>query len=272
MSFGPDLEWHPKPSRQRHPFTRRRVLKWFLITLGLLTAGFVALIAFVVIQLNGGLPWAFTTAPKPSDPQVVAANNAGNIQREKLMTGLQTAGTRAGFSAVAVSLPDQLCTQGQHNWKIHNNFDLQCSTSTTLVLGSELPFDSRAKTQLVTFDDQMTVLGWQPNYGTTTMTSLKDLVAQDTGPVTPNRPAPFLDDGSHADYFHGHVGGQGSATIYIRFTAGVSAYPVQSLNDVPFGTTSPKDGTVAYQNTRTYLNGPKRYVILIDLTYQSFSG
>ncbi len=198
--------------------TRQRVLTWFLITLGIITLGIVALITFVVIQLGGGVKWVFTSAPNATDQRVVNANAAGNAERDRLVTDLQPAGARAGLTRVTATTPNLGCREGQHNWKINDDYDLECSTNVTLVLGSTHPSESVLRGQLLVFHDQLAAHEWQSAYSTNPLTSIRDILNQPPMAGTPGS-RPLLEQGSSATYFHGKRGGQGSATISLSFIA-----------------------------------------------------
>lgn len=251
--------------------TRRRVLKWVLITLGIITVGIVAMVTFVIIQLGGGLKWVFTSAPKATDEQVVAANTAGSAQRDKLVADLQSAGAAAGLMRVTATTPNLSCHEGQHNWKINNDYNLQCDTNTSLVLGSTHPSETVLKTQLLAFHDQLTAHGWQSAYTTTPLTSIKEIV--NAPPISGTQGSlPLLEQGHSAMYFHGQRGGQGSATIDLRFTGDQGDWSVRGLDRVPYGTPTPEGGPRALRDTLAYLYAdPDRYIVNIALTYQTFS-
>ena len=252
--------------------TRRRVLKWFLITLGIITLGIVALVIFVIIQLGGGVKWVFTSAPKATDQQVVAANTAGSAQRDRLATGLQSAGALAGLTRVTATSPHLSCSEGQHNWKINNDYDLECTTNVRLILGSTHPSETALRTQLLAFHDQLAAGGWQSAYSTTPLTSIKDIVNAPPMAGTPGS-RPLLEQSSSAMYFHGKRGGQGSATINLRFTADQGDWAVRELERVPYGTSTPEGGTPAQKDVREYLFGePHRYIVNIALTYVTYYG
>lgn len=252
--------------------TRQRVLKWFLITLGIITLGIVALITFVVIQLGGGVKWVFTSAPKATDQHVVTANAAGSAERDRLVTDLQSAGAMAGLTRVTATSPNLGCREGQHNWKINNDYDLECSTNVKLILGSTHSSESVLRGQLLAFHDQLAAHQWQSAYSTTPLTSIKDILNQPPMAGTPGS-RPLLEQGSSAMYFHGKRGGQGSATMSLSFTADQGDSAVRELDRVPYGTSSPEGGTAAGKDVREYLFGePERYIVHIALTYQTFSG
>lgn len=252
--------------------TRQRVLKWFLITLGIITLGIVALVIFVVIQLGGGVKWVFTSAPKATDQDVVAANTAGKAERDRLVTDLQSAGATAGLTRVTATSPHLACSVGQHNWKINNDYDLECSTTGKLILGSTHPSESVLREQLLAFHDQLAAHGWQSAYSTAPLTSIKDIVNQPPMAGTPGS-RPLLEQDSYAMYFHGKRGGQGSATMGLGFTADLGDPEVRELDRIPYGTSTPEGGTAAGKDVREYLVGePERYIVMISLTYQSFNG
>ncbi len=257
---------------QQHT-TRRRVLKWFLLTLGTITVGIIALVIFVIVQLGGGLKWALTTAPKATDEHVVAANTAGSAQRDALVADLQSAGAAAGLMRVAATTPNLSCREGQHNWKINNDYDLQCDTNTSLVLGSTHSSEAALRTQLLALHDQLTAHGWQSAYTTTRLTSIKEIV--NAPPPSSGTPGsrPLLEQGRSAMYFHGERGGQGSATIDLRFTADQGDWAVRGLDRVPSGSATPDGEPPALRDTQAYLFAhPDRYIVNIALTYQTFSG
>ncbi len=250
--------------------TRQRVLKWFLITVGITTLGIVALVIFVVIQLGGGVRWMFASAPKATDQNVVAANTAGGAQRDRLVADLQSAGATAGLTRVTATTPNLGCSEGQHNWKINNDYDLECSTNVRLILGSAHPSESALRAQLLALHDQLVAHGWQTAYTTTPLTSIKDIVNQLPISGTPGS-RPLLEQSRSAMYFHGRRGGKGSATINVRFTADQGDWAVRELERVPFGTSNPEGGAPAVKDVREYLFGePQRYIVNIALTYVTF--
>jgi len=259
-----------RPARTR--ITRPRFLKGCLIAAGIFTLGFVSLIVFVLIELAGGFPWAFTEAPKATDQHVVAANSAGDVQRDKLVSVLQSAGATAGLKRVTVTAPAQSCREGQHNWKINNDYDLQCDTNVSLILGSASPPETALRTQLLAFHDQLVAHGWQSAYMNTPLTSIKDIVNQPPTPGTEGS-RPILETNRAATYFHGKRGGQGSATISMHFTADQGDWTVKGLDRAPYGTPAPEGGSQALKDTRAYLSdGTHRYIINIEVTYVTFYG
>lgn len=252
--------------------TRQRVLKWFLITLGIITLGIVALVIFVVIQLGGGVKWVFTSGPKATDQHVVALNTAGNTQRDQLVADLQSAGAAAGLTRVTATTPNLGCSEGQHNWKRNDDYDLECSTNVKLILGSGHPSESALRAQLLAFHDQLIAHAWQTAYKTTPLTSIKDIVNQPPISGTPGS-RPLLEQSDSAMYFHGKRGGQGSATMSLSFIADQGDSAVRELDRVPYGTSNPEGGTAAGKDVRGYLFGePERYIVHIALTYVTFYG
>ena len=132
--------------------------------------------------------------------------------------------------------------------------------------------ETALRTQLLAFHDQLAAHGWQSAFSTTPLTSIKDIVNAPPKSGTPGS-RPLLEQSSSARYFHGKRGGQGSATINLRFTADQDDWSVQGLDRVPYATSTPEGGPPALKDTREYLfGGPQRYIVNIALTYLTFSG
>lgn len=248
-----------------------RVLRGCLISASVFAVTAVGLVIFGLIQLNGGLPWAFTTAPKATDANVVAANTAGNMARDLLVTELRAAGVSAGLVPVTATTPVLDCREGQHNWKINSSYDLQCDTTVTVILGSTYPSETALRTQLLALHDQLTAHGWRSVYAeTTTLPSIRDALNQPEPPGTPGT-RPFLAQNRHATYVHGTQRGQGSATIALHFGDAHDWSQVRSPL-TPYGISTQIGGWNAYRATETYLAGGSKYVVSLGLAYVTFSG
>ena len=265
MSFGPDLEWHPRPSKVRT--SRRPALKGCLIMLGMFPVVFFVLLVVMSLLLNGSLPWVVVTHVKATDRQVVAASLAGDIRRDQLVSVLQSVGAKVGLTPVAVTPPThQDCIEGQHNWEINDPFDLQCRTGVIVVLGSTHASEATLRTQLRALDDQLAAHGWRSSSTYPIWSSIRMRLNE----ASNERLQPFLEQGASADYFHGERATQGSDTISLLFTAS----PERVMFDqAPYGPPTPDKGRAATKDTLAYLKGaPNRYVAVIELTYLYFSG
>jgi len=265
MSFGPDLEWHPRPSKVRT--SRRPALKGCLIMLGMFPVVFFVLLVVMSLLLNGSLPWVVVTHVKATDRQVVAASLAGDIRRDQLVSVLQSVGAKVGLTPVAVTPPThQDCIEGQHNWQTKDNFDLQCRTRVIVVLGSTRTSETALRTQLRGLDDQLAAHGWQSSAEEPIWPSIRMRLNE----ASNERLQPFLEQGASCDYFHGARATQGSDTISLLFTAS----PQRAMFDqAPYGPPTPDKGRAATKDARAYLKGaPNRYLAVIDLAYMYFSG
>ena len=264
MSFGPDLEWHPRPAKVRA--SRRPVPMGCLITLGVFPGVFIVLLLAVSVLLNGRLPWVVVTHVKATDRQVVAASLAGDVRRDQLVSVLQSVGAKVGLTPVAVTPPThQDCSEGQHDWQTKDNFDLQCRTRVIVVLGSTHASETALRTQLRGLDDQLAAHGWQSSDEEPIWPSIRMRLNE----ASNERLQPFLGQGASADYFHGVRATQGSDTISLHFTAS----PQRVMFDqAPYGPASPDKGRAATKDARAFLNGaPNRYIAIIDLAYMYFS-
>lgn len=265
MSFGPDLEWHPKPPRQHQPGTRRRAVKWFLIAIGALTVGFLALVAVVVIQLDGGPRWAFSTAPTQTDKAVVSANAAGGRTLNQTVADLYADAKTAGLDPVAATTPELVCQTGQHNWKRNDDYGLQCDTTVHLIVGATRKSEAGLRTQLLNLDTQLTKAGWMSHFVNSPPMSIKDLVNAPAG--TTLDPA-FLDRSQTASYRRGKNGTQGSTTLSAEFGSKTKDGAVAQMHVASGGVQRPE-----FTQTATYLAGhPGRYVINLSVTTITFSG
>lgn len=273
----------PDPTSQptRSSIIRKRVLKGSLITLGVGTVAFVGLVIFALIQLEGGWPWAFTSAPEETDREVVAANQAGDSERNKLVASVQAAGSVADLTRVTATPPELRCRTGQHNWKRNDDFDLQCTSKVSLMLGSGLPTETigsetvestavseaALRTQLLLLHEQLVAQGWKSSYQGNTMTSIKERLDNSTG-RSRSTSVPFLSRGGTAGYFHGK-GGKGSATITLDFAAQSNDYAAKKLEPVAPGTA---DEFSDYRAAQSYLADGAHYIATVQLTYVTFYG
>lgn len=112
------------PPRSRFPL-------WAKVTLGvlfavLLVCGFF--VAWLVVALSGGIDDVLSGRVDADDERVVAAREAAERDLAAEAGELPSAG-----AAVAQSSHDE-CVVGQHNWKIDEDFDLECTHARGLVL------------------------------------------------------------------------------------------------------------------------------------------
>lgn len=141
------------------PRARRPLPAWakaLLWTSGVLTVSTVAVVLWLLSVLSGGLDDLLASGPARNDPQVEQARTAAAPVVASAAADLTTALPLRGTGLRADA--DQ-CETGQHNWKIDDDWDLDCSLVRTDVLVADradlTAFAARVDAQLVD-------AGWTP--------------------------------------------------------------------------------------------------------------
>lgn len=108
--------------RRRLPFWAKAVLTVTAVA----CLGAALFVAAVVVSLSGGLDDALDVRkPTRDSAHVVEARTAA----EAALPARWEEVTRGVPGATGITLTDGGCTEGQHNWKIDDSFDLDCVAS-----------------------------------------------------------------------------------------------------------------------------------------------
>jgi len=146
----------------------RRLRWWQALLLGLaaLAALFAVLAALVLASLFGVFESLGGDPPREGDPEVVAArqDSAAALQQEvALVTESAVLPALPPGSAllaeVEVTPP---CQEGQHNWKIDDDFDLACSQSRREVVS--VPDRTSFRADMLQLDQALRANGWHPAF------------------------------------------------------------------------------------------------------------
>jgi hypothetical protein len=147
----------------------RRGLRWWQALL-LAVAGLVVLFLIYAGLAFASLVGAFDSLggdpPREGDPEVVAARQAS-------AASLRQEAALVTQSAVLPSLPEGSavlaqgevvppCQEGQHNWKIDDDFDLACSQSRREVV--TVPDQVSFRADMVRLDAALRDQGWRPAF------------------------------------------------------------------------------------------------------------
>lgn len=273
MSVHPDSV--PAPPVKRHS-TKYRMWKWVLITVGVLALSLAGLILFAIIQVSGGWPWAFTADAKETDAKVVAVNAESGVTFAQKATALRNAGAAVGLNMVASTSQTTSCDTGQHNWKINDNYDLECLIVGDVVLGSDYASNDQLKRQLLAFHDKLEAGGWKSVVTTQSgwPSSIRDAVSSLPG-NSPGSAPPFLRDPSNISYFQGeqYSTKPGTTRLAVEFGNLGSA----AVNGMKSNYSSKPSGELdldhAFQATQEYLRAhDNRYVVVLRVTTSGFIG
>lgn len=152
----------PSPVRPR-----RWLRRWWPLVLTLVLAPAVALVvwaAFVVVVFSGGVDELFRgDPPRPGDPEVVAARQeaaadlaaeGGEVLEGTVLPALPESAERLGGGEIH---PE--CREGQHNWKIDDDYDLVCHLERVEVVAVPAAVGFRA--DMVTLDEALRAAGWK---------------------------------------------------------------------------------------------------------------
>ena len=113
---------------------------WFKIVLWLAlgaTVTVVAVILWVVSALSGGLGRAVGFhGPTENDPKVLAARATAVTRLTTRADALAkvTASAFPGGGAVLARATASACQTGQHNFEVHNSFDLSCTVTVSIAV------------------------------------------------------------------------------------------------------------------------------------------
>ena len=144
--------------------TGSRRWKWWhvlLLVLGVGLAGLIAFVAAVYVSLIGGVDEIFRgDPPSEDDPQVVSAQQdaAGSLTESAGPLVQHVLGTHSGARLVAQGLRRPRCTQGQHNWKVDDDFDLVCDLEHLSVVVVD---DPAFRDQTLALHDRLLADGWR---------------------------------------------------------------------------------------------------------------
>jgi hypothetical protein len=147
----------------------RRGLRWWqvlLLAVAGLLALFLVLAGLALLSIFGALDSLGGDPPREGDPEVVAA-------RQESGAALEQEAALVTQSAVLPSLPpgSELiargevvppCQEGQHNWKIDDDFDLVCSQSRREVV--TVPDRTSFRADMVDLDEALRAQGWRPSF------------------------------------------------------------------------------------------------------------
>lgn len=116
--------WYAAPtSRRRMPFWAKAVLT----VVAVCCLGAVLFVLAVVVSFSGGLDDALDFRhPKETDKRVVQARDASVARLPGLLAEITGSGT--------VTLSGDSCSVGQHNFKIDDDYDLDCVAAVATVL------------------------------------------------------------------------------------------------------------------------------------------
>jgi hypothetical protein len=237
-------------------------LRWWQ-TLLLAVGGVLALFGLLVALLIASLVGAFESLlggddpPRPEDARVVAARERASgplaADAERVTT---VVGPALGPGAVTLGGGEvrPYCTQGQHNWKIDDDFDLICDLEHVQLVAVQDKGSFRA--DMAALDAALVADGWSPYsqfgmgrvlehywdpYGTT------EPPEPGTRPSMPNYPDGYsMDDLPDARYTK-DVGGE-TRTLVVgwaergSYSSLVTGYGVEAyLRDATGKTTTPAD-------------------------------
>jgi hypothetical protein len=148
--------------------TRPSRRRWWPVVVALLLSPVLAIgawLVFVVVGFAGGLDSLFAgSAPSPDDPEVVAARTAAaeevgadvdRLTEAVLLPSLGPGARTLGTDDVAAA-----CQEGQHNWKIDDDFDLRCDLDRVVVAAA--PDLAGFESDMRALDVALTDEGWQP--------------------------------------------------------------------------------------------------------------
>jgi hypothetical protein len=131
-----------------------------LVVLFLLYAGLAFAALFGALDRLGGDP------PREGDPEVVAAREASAVAlRQDAALVTQSAvlpSLPAGAALLAQGEVVPPCQEGQHNWKINDDFDLACSQSRREVV--TVPDTVSFRADMVRLDEALRAQGWRPAF------------------------------------------------------------------------------------------------------------
>ncbi len=144
-------------------------MKWWKILL-VAVAGLLALFLLLAGLAFASLVGAFDSLggdpPREGDPEVVAARqeSAAALQQEAALATQSTLlpSLPPGSSLLAQGEVVPPCQEGQHNWKINDDFDLACSQSRREVV--TVPDRVSFRADMVRLDAALRAQGWRPAF------------------------------------------------------------------------------------------------------------
>lgn len=159
----PDRADHraPRPARPR-----RWLGRWWPLVLTLVLAPFVALAvwaALVVVAFSGGVDELFRgDPPREDDPEVVAARQQASVDlaadTDAVADGTALPALPAGAARLGGGEVHPECWEGQHNWKIDDDYDLICHLERIEVF--TVPQRDGFRADMVALDDELRAAGW----------------------------------------------------------------------------------------------------------------
>lgn len=219
----PDLA-DRRPARPDHPDHPGRWLRrWWPLVLTLVLAPVVALAvgaAVVVAVFSGGVDELFRgDPPRQGDPEVVAARQeaAADLADELDAVGALARSVPSGSPVrLGGGLVDPGCRQGQHNWKIDDDYDLLCRLERVELFA--VPGAARFRADMEALDEALRDAGWR-----STTHSPLDRVLDD---YWAGLPAASPEPGTRPSGRVGHGVGDLPPARYIR-TAGSWTYGLE---------------------------------------------
>lgn len=141
-------------------------MKWWQVVMtvaGVAVAGFVAFLVWLWLSFSGGLDDVLDRDnPSEGDPEVVAAEERARVEVDEVLAEVRAAMAEAlGADAAEVGggtgrLP---CREGQHNFKVDDDFDLSCTLVGVSALGAPSVAEDATTTRAV--DAALREAGWQ---------------------------------------------------------------------------------------------------------------
>ncbi len=149
-----------------HPHRRLRWWKVLLLALAGLLVLFLIYAGLAVASLVGAFDSLRGDPPREGDPEVVAARqeSAAALQQEAALVTQSAVlpGLPPGSALFAQGEVVPPCHEGQHNWKINDDFDLACSQARREVV--TVPTRASFRADMVRLDKVLRAQGWRPSF------------------------------------------------------------------------------------------------------------
>ena len=149
-----------------HPHRRLRWWKVLLLALAGLLVLFLIYAGLAVASLVGAFDSLRGDPPREGDPEVVAARqeSAAALQQEAALVTQSAVlpGLPPGSALLAQGEVVPPCHEGQHNWKINDDFDLACSQARREVV--TVPTGRRSAPTWCGSTRSLRAQGWRPSF------------------------------------------------------------------------------------------------------------
>lgn len=144
--------------------TGTRRWKWWhvaLLVVGLTLAAGGLFVAAVVVSFIGGVDELFRgDPPREGDPEVVAARQAADrdLVDERALAEPALASVSGG-ALLGGGRVQPTCRQGQHNWKIDDDYDLACQLTRLAVVA--VPDGAAFRVDMGELHERLLASGWE---------------------------------------------------------------------------------------------------------------